>query len=385
MTGPSPFDIARAIGQNIGQYQQDERESSIIDRILNQAQSGGGYQQAINQLLSSRISPQRQQMALGAIQNLQQQQSAANMFGTDFAGLSPDLQKAYIGEKYKQPAGGLTGQPISPEISNAIEQVIRSNPEASAEELMIEFDKAGVPRTFSNSAIETRRRRDEIEEKRSQSREDIRLKRDERLIQEVDDIRKTIPIKRASTEVMENALLNNNLSYFSLANLAKLPGFEWAETVGGSTFKAAQKNHLISTIGQLTGRPNQWIEQQISEAYAKIGRPQDANLAGMVFTRFETDAINKWVEIIDELEEKGTIAPGKLGRAASKEMEKWYQQEIKKVNKKINDIASGKLRPEELFVPEGKVVMYAPDGGILHVDNNEEQINYYKSLGATQP
>src|SRR5690606_26714325 len=146
-------------------------------------------------------------MALGAIQNLQQQQSAANMFGTDFAGLSPDLQRAYIGAKYKQPAGGFTGQPITTEIRNAIEQGKRSNDEASAEELMIEFDKAGVTRTFSNSAIETRRKRDEIEERRSQSREDIRLKRDERLIQEVDDIRKTIPIKRASTEVMENALL----------------------------------------------------------------------------------------------------------------------------------------------------------------------------------
>lgn len=106
MTGPSPFDIARAIGQNIGQYQQDERESSIIDRILNQAQSGGGYQQAINQLLSSRISPQRQQMALGAIQNLQQQQSAANMFGTDFAGLSPDLQKAYLTAKGQKAQSG---------------------------------------------------------------------------------------------------------------------------------------------------------------------------------------------------------------------------------------------------------------------------------------
>ena len=381
MTGPSPFDIARAIGQNIGQYQQDERESSIIDRILNQAQSGGGYQQAINQILSSRISPQRQQMALGAIQNLQQQQSAANMFGTDFAGLSPELQKAYIGAL----AGGSTSQPISPKIINAMEQVIRENPEASAEELMIEFDKARVPRIFSNSPIETRRKRDESEERRALSRDEMRLKRDERLIQEVDDIRKTIPIKRASTEVMENSLLNNDLSYFSLANLAKLPGFEWAETVGGSTFKAAQKNHLISTIGQLTGRPNQWIEQQISESYAKIGRPQDANLAAMVFTRFESDAMNKWVEIIDDLEEKGTISPGNLGRIASKEMEKWYQKEIKKVNKKINDIASGKLRPQEMLVPEGKVAMYAPDGGLLYVDDNEEQVNYYKSLGATQP
>jgi hypothetical protein len=172
------------------------------------------------------------------------------------------------------------------------------------------------------------------------------------------------------------------MGFFSLANLSEKPGFEWAATTGASSFKAAQKNHLISTISQITGQKNQWIEKQITDSYAKIGRPQDANMAALAITEFEGDATEAWNNIVDKLDEQGNYPPGKLGSEASRKMEVWYTQNIKKLNKQIDDIANGKIRPEEFSAPEGTVTMYAPDGGVLYV--KPEEVEKYKALGASQ-
>lgn len=372
MSAPSPFEIARAIGTNLGGLGKEIQDKSAIEEILTGLTGTDNPEQlqsAINQVLT-RVSPQRQKSVLESLESRLKGQQ--------------DLEKAAFAAANKAPPGGLTGQPIQPEISARLEEVVKMNPDATAEELTVEFDKAGVPRAFSNAFIETRRRQDEAKAKQASGREERRSARDEKLVAGLDEVRQTNFIKRGSTDTMKNALLTNKLDFFSLDNLAQnVPGFGWATSVGAQTFRAAQKNHLISTIGQLTGRPNQWIEQQISESYAKIGRPREANAAAMLFTQFETDALTKWAEIVDRLDEQGNISPGNLGKAASREMEKWYQSEIKKVNKQIRDLADGKVTPEELFAPTGKVVMYAPDGGLLYV--NEEDVERYKSLGATQP
>lgn len=85
----------------------------------------------------------------------------------------PDIAQAiYSGETErlkattKTPEGGLTGQPTPPQVSQAIGQIIKQNPEASADELAIQMDEAGIPRAFSNSYIENRRRQEEAQEKR---------------------------------------------------------------------------------------------------------------------------------------------------------------------------------------------------------------------------
>lgn len=61
----------------------------------------------------------------------------------------------------KTPPGGLSGQAVPQDVSNAIQSVISSNPEANADQLALEMDKEGIPRTYSNSYIENRRRQEE--------------------------------------------------------------------------------------------------------------------------------------------------------------------------------------------------------------------------------
>jgi hypothetical protein len=56
-----------------------------------------------------------------------------------------------------RPPGGLSGQPVPPEVAERMEQVLKQNPNAQPDELMVAMDKAGVPRAYSNSAVESRR------------------------------------------------------------------------------------------------------------------------------------------------------------------------------------------------------------------------------------
>lgn len=62
---------------------------------------------------------------------------------------------------HKEPFGGITGQPTPPAVSQSISQVVRENPNASSDELALKLDEAGVPRAYSNSFIENRRRQEE--------------------------------------------------------------------------------------------------------------------------------------------------------------------------------------------------------------------------------
>lgn len=79
----------------------------------------------------------------------------------EVAKLDPEIRIEAEKIKGKAPAGGLGGQPVPKEISQAIPRILNENKGASADELAVKFDEAGIPRAYSNSYIENRRRQDE--------------------------------------------------------------------------------------------------------------------------------------------------------------------------------------------------------------------------------
>ena len=81
--------------------------------------------------------------------------------------LFPDEQIAIA--KHKQavnkPVGGVSAQAIPQEIANSIPNILNENPDANSDQLALAFDNAGIPRAYSNSYIENRRRQDEAKSK----------------------------------------------------------------------------------------------------------------------------------------------------------------------------------------------------------------------------
>lgn len=71
--------------------------------------------------------------------------------------------------KEQKPVGGVTAQAVPEQVANSLEKTLSENPDASANELATKFDKAGIPRIYSNSYIETRRREQEAKERKETS------------------------------------------------------------------------------------------------------------------------------------------------------------------------------------------------------------------------
>lgn len=90
--------------------------------------------------------------------------------------LSPQIQLKLAEIQSKPPPGGIGAQPVPPEVRQVIPQILNENKEATADELATKFDEAGIPRSFSDSYIETRRRQDEQAAQREVKGEEIARK-----------------------------------------------------------------------------------------------------------------------------------------------------------------------------------------------------------------
>lgn len=127
MSSPTPFEIGRGIGSNVGGAIRGARETSAIDEILQQANASGNeedVQNAMNQILQ-RVSPERQQMAMQLLQNKQQQFARQRQVqGYQQAGLNPDLPESINRELIKQRiAQAPTQEPSQELVKNAFDRV----------------------------------------------------------------------------------------------------------------------------------------------------------------------------------------------------------------------------------------------------------------------
>ncbi len=266
-------------------------QQSLENRTLREALSGLDPQAPLedqSKVISGlNVSPEKKQQALHGLEAL-----------------------ATLRERQARPAGGLTGQPVPQEISQGISQVIQENPEASADELALKLDSMNIPRAFSNSFIENRRRQDEraeqTREKRFESERAYQSKRAMPYLTKLDESRESIGQKDQALQLMDNAISEQDLSFFSKDNLANFLGQygEGLRTAKGAQLINAQKEFLLGNIGRAGARPNMYIEKQIASMLAKTGRSKEANQTVVESLRSEQDISKKKMELADELVER---------------------------------------------------------------------------------
>ncbi len=73
----------------------------------------------------------------------------------------------------KSPLGGISGQSVPPQVSNAIQNVLSKSQDLSADQLTQAFDAEGVPRAYSNAYVENRRRDDDTRARKADEAEKI--------------------------------------------------------------------------------------------------------------------------------------------------------------------------------------------------------------------
>ncbi len=252
----------------------------------------------------------------------------------------------------KQPLGGLGGQPIPKEVSGAIEEVLSSNPTANADELGLAFDKSGIPSHYSGRYVENRRRQDEmkanadIADRKEMYKVDV--DRASKVFELADTIAETLPQKRTALNLMKEATTTGNLDFFSKDNLAEISGMEGLRSPEGAIFKTASKEYFLGNISRAGSRPNQWIEQQIADMMAKIGRSKEANLSVERALENEIDLDQERLRLTDEVSDRlkrdKNFDLSQLGREVQKGMTSYSN---KKQLELFNDLRAIKSIADE--------------------------------------
>jgi hypothetical protein len=375
------------------------QESPLSEQLMQLTQAAAPYGQKGQQLaqqyaqalqMRGQEAQQRQQQQQQLQAQEQEKQTASQLWEQLYPGkpVPPGLSsKDILGlakVTHKAPPGGTTSQPIPPEVSNRIRDVIRQNPKASAEELNLAFDEANIPPIYSGKYVQTRRE----DEERSKSQEfelgKEKRKRETELSSKVlakaDEAREQLPLKESALGLMNDAIVNKDMSFWTQDNLAEATGIEGFRSKEGAVFKTAGKEYLLGNMKRAGARPNQWIEQQIADAQAKIGRSTGANLS---VTRalqneieIEKNRLATTAQLAKKYEDELGYVPSEFGAQIFEANKAFAEEKQKELYNDLRAIKSIEDKSKEVFhkVKEGTPISkFMVQALLRQYENNPEK------------
>ncbi len=347
-----------------------------------------------------------------AMQEKEEKENAqlSELLGIDFTGMSPEIKKSYINEllkgknqenianirgeygleskrlemQNKSPQGGLSGQSVPSEVSMAANKVLQQFPDASADQLKMMMDEIGIPPAYSNGYIENRRRQDERAAASKDKRLESGQKRAEKVLDKADIIGENLPLKESYVNAMEDAVINEDLSFWTPDNLANITGLEFLRSAKGAQFVSAAKNYFIDDLKSSGARPNMFIEKQLVDALAKVGRSQEANQVVIESFKFKNDLDKNWLETVRNLEKQydETLGylPGSLSRIAEEATKPFVQERQKQYESRLKELAiqekskdkkkSSNKKEEKIMIVE----VVGPDGKLYEINSDEVEL-----------
>lgn len=197
---------------------------------------------------------------------------------------------------------------------------------------------------------ESARRRLEKTQERS-------FKRNEKYLNRLDEVAFNAPKMDLAIQQMGAALESGNFE--SIRNIiGDLTGLEFIKNATAQTVNSAAKEFIIGALGELTGRPNQWIEQQISKAIINPQYQHQANQVIFEGLKHLQTLRNKETEIARSLEDKYVKERGEIPRNFQQIIKKNLEPHIKAFEKsykaQLKELLGGLPSQEGLSsVPQG--------------------------------
>lgn len=179
-----------------------------------------------------------------------------------------------------------------------------------------------------------------------------------------------IPMADVSIQLAEEAIEDPGKWAAFRDFLADKSGYEGFRSGKGAELTSAIKQYFLGDLSSIKGgRPNQLIEQQLLDAYPRIGRDPISNQKILVGMKMQQDIAKEKVRVARELEEKylankGFLPPGFqsiVKRSMKPAVEKIEKDTVKrlgalsKFQKEYERIAKGHLQ-------KGEVLMLSPEG-----------------------
>ncbi len=215
----------------------------------------------------------------------------------------------------------------------------------------------------------------------------------------MDESREALRLKENAVERLEDAI-QNMPGGFDQDYIADLTGLESLRSAKGAQFKTASKEFLLGNLSRAGTRPNMWIEQQISDMAAKIGRSKEANETFTASVRADLAVERKRLEIADQLEEEYVNTLGYVPASISKQVDKLVQpyaeQKQKELAYDLRRIHEKELGPKSLNklteVPSGTPLtlekaraIYEKAPGKTAEEKEENSMKIARKLGYTIP
>lgn len=220
-------------------------------------------------------------------------------------------------------------------------------------------------------------KQEEIKHKRFVDERDFAYKEAKPAIDRADTLRDQLPQAENALAVQRAAVQEGDLSFFSRDSLAELTGLEGFRSAEGAIFKSAGKEYFLNNLQRVGGRPNQWIEQQLVDMQAKIGRSQEANEAVLDFQEFKVNTDKAWLNTYNELtqnyrKEQGYV-PGDIGHIVDTVIKPYVEHQKDVLAYKLREHYEAEMSPEE-FSKMKKV----PHGTPLTVRRAKFLLDYFK-------
>lgn len=399
----------RELANNASSGYRQQQQTQKIEQILSEASQSGNKDELKGSIMKiiSGVNPENQQAAFKYIdyiaKGMEDKERAAS---TDAqrealvqAGVNPDLPAALQKPAFEQGAntsrfnqimgGGqqTTQSGDSPsfqgqEVDGGVNQPITSpqvnvnqpgtNPfslQNATEEQLVSLMTMDEYKESAKQELKNRQERATISQKelerQTKRNEDISTP----IRKEADALSSEINLQQGASDLMEYAIADKDLSFFSLDNIADKTGIDALRSPGGALFKTAGKEYFLGSLSRAGARPNQWIEQQIMQMLPKIGNSVEANLSVHRALQNELDIKKESVrltrETAKELEAQYGYVPSDLAERRDKKLAVYInskQKELFNDLRAIKSIADGKeqkFKPVEKDTPVSKVVVQA--------------------------
>ncbi len=203
------------------------------------------------------------------------------------------------------------------------------------------------------------------------------------ILSRADERAEGITQKESSLSLMEDAVREGDLGFFSPDNVAEITGIEGLRTPKGAQFISAGKEYFLGSLKRAGSRPNQWIEQQIQKMLPRIGRSEEANRTVIEALKSELAIEKEQLDIIDRLaqEDEETVGyvRGNIGQRTRKELKKFADQEQKDLESRLRAIEA---TPDRTIISESEVIMIDPQGRRRAVEKKD--VKRARQLGYTK-
>jgi hypothetical protein len=171
---------------------------------------------------------------------------------------------------------------------------------------------------------------------RREKQEQRSFERNKKYLDRISSIASELPKEKVALTQMRSAVENGDFN--SLRNaVAEMTGMEFLKSASAQSFNAASKQFLMSSLAGLTGRPNQFIERQITRGLINPLYRDAANQ--IILDGYEGLARLKEreVQLAEELEQKYTSKGIEIPRSFQKLVKEKLKEDAQNFEKEYEN------------------------------------------------